>query len=142
MAQYHQGKYKPKNPSKYKGNVDNIVYRSSWELKCMNYFDLHPDIVAWSSEELIIEYISPIDNRIHRYFPDFVIKKKSSEIFVIEVKPSKETAPPSKKGKKKERYLQEVVTWGKNQSKWKAAHEYCKRKGWQFIILTEKNLKV
>jgi hypothetical protein len=75
MAKSYQGYFKPKNPQKYKGDPTNIVYRSSWELKLMTYLDLHKDIVTWGSEELIIPYRSPIDNKIHRYFPDFIVTK-------------------------------------------------------------------
>jgi hypothetical protein len=142
MSKFHQGIFKPKNPRKYKGDPTKIVYRSSWELKCMNYFDQHPGILAWSSEEIIVPYICPTDGRAHRYFPDFVIMNRDKKIFMIEVKPSKETAPPVKKGKKTKRYIQEVMTWGKNEAKWKAAEAYCKKKGWEFMIMTEKELKI
>ena len=27
----YKGKFKPKNPSKYKGDIKEIVYRSSWK---------------------------------------------------------------------------------------------------------------
>lgn len=142
MGKYLQGLYRPRNPNKYKGDVNQIIYRSSWELKAMSYFDLHPDIVAWSSEELHIPYICPTDNRVHRYFPDFLIKKKDGQIIMIEVKPKKQTVPPKKGKKKQEQYLAEVMTWGKNTAKWKAAEEYCKKKGWLFMKLTEKELNI
>ena len=94
----YKGLFKPTNPYKYKGNPLNIVYRSRWELKFMAYLDAHEDIIKWSSEELIIPYRSPIDNKIHRYFPDFVVKKRNRdgviETVIIEIKPAKETVAP------------------------------------------------
>ena len=142
----HQGYFKPKNPQKYKGDPTNIIYRSGWELKFMLYVDSHPEILEWGSEEFSIPYRSPIDGRIHRYFPDFYIKKKvkdgKSQTLVVEIKPLKQTIEPEKQNKKTKRYINEVMTWGINSSKWKAAHEFCKERNWQFLILTEKELNI
>ena len=91
----YSGKFTPKNPQKYKGDPKNIIYRSSWEVKVMKYLDDHPGVIWWGSEELVIPYWSPVDNKKHRYFPDFVakIKQKNGMIktFVIEVKPEAQT---------------------------------------------------
>ena len=65
-----KGMFKPKNPQKYRGDPTNIIYRSSFELKLMVYLDQHPEVISWGSEEIIIPYKSPIDNRYHRYFVD------------------------------------------------------------------------
>jgi len=142
----HQGYFKPKNPQKYKGDPTNIIYRSGWELKFMLYVDSHPEIVEWGSEEFSIPYRSPIDNRIHRYFPDFYLKKKTkdgkSQTMVVEIKPLKQTIEPQKQNKKTKRYINEVMTWGINSSKWQAAQEFCKERNWQFLILTEKELNI
>ena len=70
----YKGWFKPKNPAKYNGNAENIVFRSSWELRCMKYFDDNPAVIWWSSEEMSVPYYSPVDDRMHRYFPDFIIK--------------------------------------------------------------------
>lgn len=141
-----QGKYKPKNPQKYKGDPTGIVYRSSWELRFMSYIDNHTDVLEWASEEFSIPYRSPIDGRIHRYFPDFQVKKKGrdglTETVVVEIKPAKETKPPVVLAKPTKRYLQEVYTWGVNSAKWKAAEEYCKDRKWKFIIMTEHDLGI
>jgi hypothetical protein len=140
----YKGKYRIKNSSKYKGDPTKIVYRSSWEYKFMKYCDFHKRIVEWSSEEIIIPYYSPVDGRKHRYFPDFwcKIKQANGELkeFLIEVKPLKETKPPLKKARVTPRYLREVETWGVNSAKWKAAGVVCERKGWEFKLLTEKEL--
>lgn len=143
----YKGKFKPKNPSKYKGDPTTIIYRSRWELKLMNYLDNNPEIVSWSSEELTIPYVSPLDNKIHRYYPDFVVKKKvdgtdKTETMVIEVKPYKETMEPKKQDKMSKSYLYEVKTWGINSSKWKSAKEFCEDRKWKFVILTEHELGI
>ena len=70
----YKGKYKPRRPYKYKGDPTNIIYRSLWERKFMQYCDDSLNILEWGSEEIYMWYRSPIDNRPHRYFPDFYIK--------------------------------------------------------------------
>lgn len=142
----YKGVFRPNNPAKYKGNPGNIVYRSRWELMLMQKFDNHPDVLEWSSEEVAIPYRSPIDGRIHRYFPDFIIRRKDTTgkiaTIMIEVKPHAQTiAPKVQSGKKPtKRYINEVSTYGINTSKWKMAEEYCKDRGWQFMIMTEYEL--
>jgi hypothetical protein len=145
MATY-KGFFKPKNPKKYKGDPTNIIYRSGWELKLMLYLDDHKDVLSWGSEEVIIPYRSPIDGRIHRYFPDFIVTKINKEglkeTALIEVKPSSQAKPPKKQEKITKRYITEVKTWGTNEAKWKAATEFCKDRGWTFHIFTEKELGI
>lgn len=142
---YHQGKYTPKNPEKYLGDPNNIMMRSSWERKFANWADTNPSVLKWGSEELIIPYKSPIDGRMHRYFPDFVIivKNKAGEIkkYMVEIKPEYQTAPP-KLSRNKQRFLEESMTYAVNQAKWEAADHACKRNGLEFLVLTEKHLKV
>lgn len=142
----YKGYFRPKNPSKYKGDPKNIVYRSSWELKLMGYLDGHPDVLEWSSEEIIVPYRSPIDGKPHRYFPDFWVKKRAAdgtvEVALIEVKPLKETMAPQPQTKITKRYLREVATWGVNQAKWKAAEAYCADRNWKFVKMTERNLGI
>ena len=142
----YKGIFKPKNPQKYRGDPTNIIYRSSWELKLMMYLDEHREVVGWSSEEIIIPYRSPIDGKIHRYFPDFKVTKINKdgikETALIEVKPMAQTKPPERQSKVTKRYLTEVKTWGVNEAKWKAALEYCKDRGWSFHIFTEKELGI
>lgn len=144
MPKYYQGTFKPRNPEKYKGDPTNIVYRSSWELRLMTHFDMHQDVVWWSSEERIIPYRSPIDNRVHRYFPDFLINKRGpdgkTETIMIEVKPRAQTAAPVRQKTQSRKYLNEVMTYGVNQAKWHAAEEYCGDRGWRFIIMTENEI--
>jgi len=142
----YKGFFKPQNPLKYKGNPANIIYRSLWEAKLMGYLDKHPDVIQWSSEEFSVPYRSPIDGKIHRYFPDFYVKMKNSsgvvETVVIEVKPLKQTRPPKIQTKPTKKYITEVKTWGINSAKWKAAKEFCEDRKWTFKIMTEKELGI
>ena len=135
----YKGKFRPQNIKKYKGNYKNIVYRSGWELSFMKYLDRQPEVLLWSSEEIIIPYKDPIDGKWHRYFPDFWVRTKTSES-LIEIKPKKQTKPPKENPKHRRRFLKEVRVWGKNQAKWKAAQEFCEEKGWKWQIITEDTL--
>lgn len=139
-----KGRYKVKNPEKYKGNPTNVIYRSSLELKVMNYFDLHPDVLEWSSEEFCIPYVSPLDNRVHRYFPDFFVRKRNrdgkEESLVIEIKPLYQTKAPVKKQRVTRQYINEVKNWGINNAKWQAAKQFCLDRNWGFQILTEREI--
>lgn len=139
-----KGKFKPRNPSKYKGDPSNIIYRSSYELKYMMKLDADNNIKWWQSEELIIPYKSPIDNKTRRYFPDFVFQDVNGQTFMVEIKPAVQTKPPVlTEGKKKtKKYINEVMTWGVNEAKWKYATEYCLDRGWKFVILTEYELGI
>ena len=143
----YKGRYTPRNPKKYRGNHNNIVYRSLWELKFMKYCDRSASILEWGSEEIIIPYISPWDNRVHRYFPDFYIKVRQADgkvkKMIIEVKPKKQCKPPPTTPKRKtQRWFNEVKTWGVNEAKWKAAVPWCEDKGMEFKILTEDDLGI
>jgi hypothetical protein len=141
---YIQGIYTPKNPEKYAGNLTNIVYRSSWEKKAFIWCDTNPSVLKWVSEEIIIPYISPVDNRQHRYFVDLMIKvrNKNGEIknYLVEIKPEVQTKPPKDRKRKTKNYLDEHVTYSVNKSKWEAARAWCKSKNLEFVILTEKHL--
>lgn len=142
----YKGKYQPSYPQKYKGDPRNIIYRSLWERRFMKYCDLNENILEWGSEEIALPYRSPVDNRIHRYFPDFYIKVKEStgqiKKYLIEIKPKKQTVEPKMKQKKTKGYIYEVVEYAKNQAKWKAAKEFCEDRQWEFRVLTEDDLGV
>ena len=145
MRKRYKGKYKIKNPNKYLGNPTNIIYRSLMERRFMEWCDSNDKCYKWSSEEVVIPYISPIDNKQLRYFPDFLIQTPKGW-FLIEVKPLTQSRPPKKlvvenlELKKKRRYIKSVQTWLVNEAKWKAATKVCEKKGWSFQILTEKQL--
>ena len=142
----YSGKYQPSFPKKYKGDPTNIIYRSLWERKFMRYCDLNENILEWGSEEIIVPYRSPVDRRVHRYFPDFYIKikesNKSIKKYLIEIKPKKQTVPPKKPQRQTKGYLREAYEYAKNQSKWAAAREYFADRGWEFKVITEIELGI
>lgn len=155
MTKTHKGFFKPKNPQKYKGDPTNIFFRSSWERKVMYYLDQNTNVISWLCDGLgadcsptfrsgiAIPYISPVDNKVHRYFPDFIAEIKTEtgiRTYVLEVKPYKETVPPKQTKGVTKRYITEVMTYGVNQAKWKNAVDYCRVNGWEFRILTEADI--
>ena len=135
----YKGKWRPKNIEKYEGNPSKIVYRSLWERQAFKWCDSNPSVVKWSSEEVVVPYISKTDGKRHRYFVDLKITYDTGKTILVEIKPKAQTKPP-KKRKRTSRYLYEIKTWGVNQAKWEAADAVCKRNGWKFIILTEDHL--
>jgi hypothetical protein len=142
---YLQGKFTPVNHKKYKGDVNNIIFRSSWELATFRFCDNTEEILAWNSEETIINYISPLDGRPHRYFTDITawIKTHDGSIVknIIEIKPHAQTIKPVKRPTEKDTsFLERVKTYAVNQAKWKYAKEYCKNNSCNFVILTEKHI--
>jgi hypothetical protein len=142
----YKGKYKPTYPQKYKGDPTNICYRSLWERKFMKYCDLNQNVLEWGSEEIALPYRSPLDGKIHRYFPDFYVKVKESngkiKKYIIEIKPKKQTIEPIPQKRKTKGYIFEVTEWAKNQEKWKAAKEFCEDRNWEFKIFTEDELGI
>ena len=141
----YKGKFIPNDPGKYKGNPRNIIYRSMWERQCMVNFDKNINVLEWSSEEIVIPYVSPWDGKIHRYYPDFKVTARQGQkiqVFIIEIKPSKFLKPPKAGRRKTKGYLYEVREWGRNSAKWDAAKNYCDKRGWQFDVWTEKTLRM
>jgi len=142
----YKGKFQPSYSKKYKGDPTNIIYRSLWERKFMMYCDLNENIIEWGSEEIALPYRSPLDNRVHRYFPDFYIKVRESngslKRYLIEIKPKKQTVEPKIKKRKTKAYIYEVTEYAKNMAKWKAAEEFCKDRMWEFKVLTEDELGI
>ena len=146
MAESIKSIFKPSNPQKYQGNPNNIICRSSWERKFCKWCDLNENIMEWGSEEFWIPYVSPVDRRVHRYFPDFIIKVKEStgqiKTYVIEVKPKRQTMEPKKKSRVTKSYIYECKTYAVNQAKWKAATEFCEDRRIEFKIITEEELGI
>ena len=142
----YKGRFIPKNPKKYGGDPTNIIYRSSWEHRLMKYLDENSNVIEWRSEELVIPYVSPVDNRQHRYFPDFLVKMRmrdnTTKTMILEVKPAAQTKEPEIPTRRTKKFITEVMTYGVNQSKWKAAREYCADRGWEFRLITEKELGI
>ena len=143
----YKGIFKPSNPKKYKGDPNNIVYRSLWERKMMVYCDLNENVMEWASEEFFVPYYAPTTTRVRRYFPAFFIKYTDKEgkirRSVIEVKPMRETVEPVvTKGKSRKTLITETTNYVRNQAKWKAAKEFCADRNLEFRIMTEKELGV
>lgn len=137
--------YSPTYPKKYVGKNKNIVVRSSYEAKFCRWLDLNPNVLEWASEALEIEYYDPTVMKKRRYFPDFYMKVKDKDgkikKYIIEIKPNKETYKPIiRKNKKPTALLQEQKKWEVNQAKWKAAVNWCNKFGFEFKIVTEKQL--
>lgn len=145
-AKWQQGKYRPINPKKYKGDLRQLVFRSSWEFKLFRYCDITDGVIEWSAESVIVPYKHPISGNVHRYFVDVYLKHmtKDGEIKkkLIEVKPAKQVRPPARQSRKTKRYLKEVETYIINKAKWNAADKYARKRGMDFIIFTEKQLGI
>jgi hypothetical protein len=140
------GRFVPRNPEKYLGDSTKIFYRSSWENIFMNHLDSNSAVVEWSSEEIIIPYLSPVDGRYHRYFPDFFIRTKNKsgnlDSIIVEIKPRSQIDSPQPKKRMTKSYLREVATYGINSAKWAAAERYCQERGWKFVKMDEYNLGI
>ena len=140
-----KGKYKPRNPQKYKGNPTNIIYRSSWERSFMKWVDLNESVEQWQSEEKCVWYYDPCTKKKRRYFPDFIIyykdKKGVHKTEMIEIKPHRQVVGPNPHPKRRTKaWMNEVRTFITNRAKWDAACVYCEDRGWSFRIITEKEL--
>ena len=142
----YKGKYRPSHPKKYKGDPTGIIFRSLWERKFMVYCDQNKNVLEWASEEIALPYRSPVDNKVHRYFPDFYmnIKETNGAIknYVIEVKPLKQCSPPKKPKRQTRGYMREAYEYAKNQAKWQAAKDFCDDRQWEFKVVTEKELGI
>lgn len=141
---HSKGIYPPKHPEKYEGDANKIIYRSSWEKKAFLWCDMSPSVLRWSSEEIKIPYVSPVDGKWHRYFPDLWVELKTKngiETFLFEIKPDAQTKPPKAPKKKTRAHLDAVSRWGVNEAKWNAAIKYCEDRDWTFKLLTEENVR-
>jgi len=137
--------FKPKNPLKYIGDFNKIFCRSLWERKFCKYLDENKNIIRWSFETLKIPYISPADQKVHNYIPDFIVEKKNKdgkvETLIVEIKPEKQTKQPKvTPRKRKKTILEENLVYEINKSKWNSAIAFCEEHSWKFVILTEKEL--
>lgn len=143
--QFRQGVYRPVNKHKYSG-ARYPRYLSSWELKFFKWCDRNPYVETWSSESVCVPYISPLDGKMHRYYVDNTVHIKEGDKvvkYLIEIKPHKQTRPPTTHGnKKRSTVIHEQATWGVNQAKWEAAKIWSDKNGYIFQIVTEKDFKL
>ena len=107
----------------------------------MQKMDANDKIIGWCSECKTIPYT--FNGKQHRYYPDFLVIKEDGTTILVEVKPLKQTKPPKKsKGKSKKSLLYESIMYHKNLAKWEAANNYCKKRNWKFMVMTEKTLTI
>ena len=142
----HIGKYKVNNKAKYVADLQEVIYRSSWELKYMKYLDRQPNVLEWASENVIIPYYNPVEKKTRRYFVDFYVKIQNPEglikKYIIEVKPASQCRPPKQRKRISTKYKNDLKRFIMNQSKWKAARKWAEKRGMEFVILTEKELDI
>ena len=136
--------YHPKYPEKYKGDINKIISRSSYESRFYRWCDENPAVISWASEPFSIPY-KDYTGKKRNYYPDVwfqcIDKEENKKTYLIEIKPYKETIPPKNhKRKKQSTLLYEQKTWETNKRKWNAARNLCKLKGWEFLLITEKQL--
>lgn len=138
-------RYTPLHPEKYLGDPGKIICRSLWERKFAKYCDNSSHVLQWSSEETIIPYYSPVDNKTHRYFVDFWMKVNTSNgvrFYLVEIKPKYQCFPPPIPARKTKRYYTAVSTYIINQAKWEAAKTYAAKRNWTFMVLNEQHIGV
>ncbi len=136
----YKGRYKIKNPDKYAGDPTKVVYRSLWERNAFRWCEDNPKVKLWNSEEVVVPYVSTVDKKLHRYFVDLLIQMDDKQTYLVEIKPKNQTIAPKKRRKTK-KYINEVLTYAKNNDKWEAADQFAKHKGWKFQVWTEETLK-
>lgn len=136
----YKGRYKIKNPDKYAGDPTKVVYRSLWERNAFRWCEDNPKVKLWNSEEVVVPYVSTVDKKLHRYFVDLLIQMDDKQTYLVEIKPKNQTVAPKKRRKTK-KYINEVLTYAKNNDKWEAADQFAKHKGWKFQVWTEETLK-
>lgn len=134
-----QGTFDRYNPIKYFGEKP-IIYRSSWELKFMRLCEFNPEVLKWSSENIIIPYtMLELKNGKfvqvrHNYHPDFVVYLKNGLKILIEIKPLCQSP-------KSEADIKRDPVQYKNARKWKAALDWSKQNNYQFRVINENHLK-
>lgn len=138
-------RYKPVNPSKYVGDLNEIVMRSSWESKLAFWLDMTPTVLKWGSEIKFIPYFSTVDGRVRRYFPDFWALVKQTDgtekRFIVEIKPNCQIHQP-KQGRDSKKFQEAMMTWQRNQDKWQAARQFAKKNGFEFLVMDEYTLGI
>ena len=159
QRQYSQGPYKLINPNKYFGN-DTPKYKSSFELRMMEWADKNKNVIRWAYEPYYIEYkmsVPPgfpdwtyeiVDNKKHKYYIDFHVELLDVNgkliTYLLEIKPKSQTIEPKEPKRKTRasvsRYVANMKEFIKNTCKWATTNEYCRRKGFEFRVLNEDNL--
>ena len=97
-----------------------IIYRSSWEKKFIEYMDGNQDIVSFKEDPFRIEYFY---DQKRNYIPDFLVEYKNGNKELIEIKP------------------EAFKKYKRNKLKFAAGRQYCKQNGLKYRVLTEKYLR-
>ena len=162
-SSYHSGNFIPSNIDKVikLNSLGGIYYRSSLEKKFMTYLDINSNIVRWSAEIFEIPYTSKeiingdVVYKNRRYYPDFYYEIKSNEsikMVIAEVKPKSEYndvvlfregkfhIPKDPTSKKLKNLEYRFKMSQKNSAKWETIIEFCRKKGYEFIIITDEIL--
>ena len=137
----YKGRYTIKNPDKYAGDAKKVIYRSLWERNAFRWCENNPKVKLWNSEEVVVPYVSTVDKKLHRYCVDLLIQMEDKKTYLVEIKPKKETQPPKKRSRKTKKYINEQLTYIKNNDKWEAANKFAEHNGWKFQVWTEETLK-
>lgn len=137
----YKGRYTIKNPDKYAGDPKKVVYRSLWERNTFRWCENNPKVKLWNSEEVVVPYVSSVDKKLHRYYVDLLIQMDNKKTYLIEIKPKKETQPPKSRSRRTKKFINEQLTYIKNNDKWEAANKFAEHNGWKFQVWTEETLK-
>jgi hypothetical protein len=133
-----KGRFIPKNPAKYLGNPERIIFRSGWELRLFRWLDSTPAVLQWASEEFSIPYLHPFDGKIHQYYPDALVIYKDKygnlQKEIVEVKPYKETVLTPRATDR------DKLALAVNMAKWKFAADFAATQGLKFRVITEKSM--
>ena len=161
---YHQGLYVPTNKDKVLklNNYGGLFYRSSLEKKMMIFLDNSKDIKTWTAESVVVPYFSDefkngeLVQIQRRYYPDFYYEMETSNGLrrvISEVKPKSEyddaimvesgsfKVPEGTSLKKLQSLEYRFKMAQKNLNKWQTIQEFCKLKGYEFIIITDELLR-
>lgn len=145
--------FKPSKRSRYKqGYVKNtscnklfesqktkpIIYRSSYELKFIQWCERSTNITHWGSECIAIDYVNPVDGKHHKYYPDFLLEMADGTLMLVEIKSHNQTVAPDIDAQDISNY--QYREYVRNLAKWSAAEEFCKNNGIVFKIFTEKTI--
>lgn len=146
-GKYHAivGTFIPLYPDKFIG-TNNPRFKSKLEYNMMRYLDKSPAVIKWKYEPFGIKYKDLSSNKIRTYYIDFVatlqINSSTVKKVWIEVKSLRDTLKPTySKNKKMSNLKLEETQWIKNQCKWETAKKLAKMHGYEFIIITEDQLK-
>ena len=105
-----------------KKNNKNLFFRSGLESEFYKVLEKKQDVIRYAVECVEIEYV--YEGKVRRYIPDILIEYNNGKKEIWEIKPKNQTKIP------------------KNLAKWDAASSYCKKRNMEFVVLTERGLRI